>query len=162
MEIPDISTYQMRFAIEEGAWIVMFRSYFPNLLKNQVGKLEKLEEMIWNSSKALDEDYAFYLIELENVTKLWVNPLLEYWLSEHDFGKPRDFAIRLTSSIFSISSYKGINIYDGGLRLFQSKMEDLDTLISQGSKILTKFGIPLSKNRMRPFALIWIFENLKS
>ncbi|MCE7733381.1 MAG: hypothetical protein GPJ54_00795 [Candidatus Heimdallarchaeota archaeon] len=129
MEIPDVPTYQIRFALEEGSWIVLLRIEFPKILRSQLSRLVTLEDTIFKTGKAIDDDCAYYLIELDLISQNWIKPLTQYWKTDHDFSKIIDIGSRLISSIFNTQEERGGEIFAGSIRLMQSKMSILERVL---------------------------------
>ncbi|MHA2028049.1 MAG: hypothetical protein ACW99A_07990 [Candidatus Kariarchaeaceae archaeon] len=125
MQIPDVPTYQIRFALEEGSWIILLRNEFPKLLRSHLIRLVTLEDTIFKTGKAIDDDCAYYLIELDQISKNWIRPFTQYWVNEHEYSKNIDFVIRVISAIFKTNQERGHEIYAGSIRLMQSKISVL-------------------------------------
>ena len=126
--LPDIPTYQFRFALEEGSWIVLLRDYFPKLVNPSFNRLITLEDMIWTSGKAQIDDYAYYLLEIEQVSMNWILPMVNYWIEEHDYGSIKDLAPRIISAAFQKDLNRGKDIFDGTIRLLRAKLQDLSKI----------------------------------
>lgn len=126
MPIPDVPTYQIRFALEEGSWIILLRNEFPKMLRPHLSRLITLEDTIFKTGKAIDDDCAYYLIELDIISRNWIKPLVQYWKNEHDFSKNTDLAIRVISAIFNTQDERGNELFAGSRRLMQSKMGVLE------------------------------------
>ena len=73
MEIPDVPTYQIRFALEEGSWIVLLRVNLFKLIKSNFSRLLSLEEIIFKTGKGIDDDCAYYLIEIDQISRHWIS-----------------------------------------------------------------------------------------
>ncbi|OLS24120.1 MAG: hypothetical protein HeimC2_23940 [Candidatus Heimdallarchaeota archaeon LC_2] len=125
MEIPDVPTYQIRFALEEGSWIVLLRVNLFKLLKSHFSRLLTLEEIIFKTGKGIDDDCAYYLIEIDQISRHWISTYGKYWVSEHEFSKDIDSTIRCISAIYSVHIDRGKDIYSGSIRLMASKMSVL-------------------------------------
>jgi hypothetical protein len=125
MQVPDVPTYQIRFALEEGSWIVLLRNEFPKFLRSQLIRLVTLEDTIFKTGKAIDDDCAYYLIELDQISKNWINPFTQHWVNEHEYSKNIDFVIRVIASIFNTNQERGTEIYAGSIRLMHSKLSVL-------------------------------------
>ncbi len=133
MEIPDVPTYQIRFALEEGSWIVLLRVNLPKLLKTHFSRLMTLEDIIFKTGKGVDDDCAYYLIEINQLSKQWISIFGKLWVAEHDFSKDINYTLRCISSVYSVHADRGRDIYAGSIRLMQSKMP----VLSRVSKIET-------------------------
>lgn len=129
MEIPDVPTYQIRFALEEGSWIVLLRVTLPKLMKSHFSRLMTLEDIIFETGKGVDDDCAYYLIEINQISKQWISTFGKLWVAEHDFSKDINYTIRCISSVYSVHADRGADIYAGSIRLMQSKMPTLSRVV---------------------------------
>ena len=128
IEIPDIPTYKIRFAIEEGSWIVLLRNHFRPLLRDEFNRLLTLEDLIWNSGAAKLDDLSYYVIELQQVGEKWILPIYQLWKSNHDYGKWKDFAPLLIASVHQVIVQRGELMFEGGFRLYRSKLRKLNAI----------------------------------
>lgn len=121
----DIPTYNIRFSIEEGSWIILLRNKFPLITQKIFDRLFLLEDTIYESGKGITEDFAYYILEINELAKNYLHNLFSRWKNDHIGGNTREIAIRIIGSIYQVQFDQAETLLEGGLRVLQSKMSDL-------------------------------------
>ncbi|NHJ38642.1 MAG: hypothetical protein FK731_01320, partial [Asgard group archaeon] len=64
-QLPNVYSFLIRFAIEEGFWIKYLTIDLPNKMKNKISKLMTIDRSLFGDLEGSKEDSALYMIERE-------------------------------------------------------------------------------------------------
>ncbi|MCY3412929.1 MAG: hypothetical protein INQ03_14925 [Candidatus Heimdallarchaeota archaeon] len=162
--LTEIPTYLLSFSLEEGTWIVFFRGYYTRILKNKFDRLLTLESLI-ESGKGQIEDYAYYLLELSQISLNYIIPLFPLWKTDHIDGKFKDLSTRIVSGIYDVSFEGGHALLEGAKRVFNSKLKYLKKInsiseyypwLEEAKNILTKIEKELQLEKLHDDTLAFL------
>ncbi|MEA2071065.1 MAG: hypothetical protein U9O98_07220 [Asgard group archaeon] len=129
--MPDIFTFRVRFAVEEGFWIKYLTLDFPSKLTWDMKKLFALEHSLFGDKEADREDSALYIIERAYVRKKVIEPLIDAWLKDHPRSNYRRAICTIISLMQAKAQEKACYIVDELQEQLRSKVESVQYIISE-------------------------------
>lgn len=128
IELNDIPTYQLSFALEEGSWLIFLRNYYPVSILHKFDRIHVLEEILWETGKGQIEDYSYYLLEMRQLSDTYVRTVVDYWKSEHIEGTIDVIAKRIMAAAYNVPIYQSDRLLDGAIRVLKSKLKDISRI----------------------------------
>jgi hypothetical protein len=105
--LPEIYSYLVRYAFEEGFWIKYLTTDFIRRIKHKLSKLLTLEQSLFGNLKGNPEDSALYIIERSYLVNEFINPILNAWMKDHQRSTNKDAAFSFICGINQKAMEKG-------------------------------------------------------
>ncbi len=138
LKIPfyEVSTYRISFIIDEISWIIFIRKTITELLYKKIDKLYGLDNLIWEIKGHSEDDIVYYLIEMEVILSLYIQPIFQLWKKKHQKGKDRDIFERILVSFYGISISHVKRLVDGSIRLLNARYRTINKFVKENEGIL--------------------------
>ncbi|NHK31547.1 MAG: hypothetical protein FK730_09360 [Asgard group archaeon] len=130
-QLPEVYSFLIRFAIEEGFWIKYLTTDLPSKLKHKMSKLITIDRSLFGDLEGNKEDSALYMIERTFLINEIIRPMLKIWVKEHQRSTYYDAAISNICMMNKKAKEKGEIIITELSNRLQSNIESLKEIISE-------------------------------
>jgi hypothetical protein len=130
-QLPEVYSFLIRFAIEEGFWIKYLTTDLPSKLKPKMSKLITIDRSLFGDLEGNKEDSALYMIERTFLIDEIIRPMLKIWVKEHQRSTYYDAAISNICMMNKKAKEKGKIIIAELCNRLQSNIESLKEIISE-------------------------------
>jgi hypothetical protein len=130
-DLPDIYSFRVRFAIEEGFWIKYLTIDFPQLLLQKMSKLQSLDRSLFGDMRGDKEDAPLYLLERVYLCNEYIRPVLHTWVKEHQRSNYYDAVSSFTVTALRKAYTKAEAIIEELLERLETNLESIATIINE-------------------------------
>ncbi|MBN1329775.1 MAG: hypothetical protein JXA54_09905 [Candidatus Heimdallarchaeota archaeon] len=98
-DLPDIYSFLIRFALEEGFWIKYLTIDFPLKMRQKISKLITLDRALFGDLAGSKEDSALYIMERTFLINEIIIPMIYAWIKDHHRSSFYDAASSIICSM---------------------------------------------------------------
>ncbi|MGC9781472.1 MAG: hypothetical protein HZR80_19690 [Candidatus Heimdallarchaeota archaeon] len=128
-ELPDIYSFCIRFAMEEGFWIKYIANDFSKKMLRKVAKLITLDRSLFGDLAGDMEDSALYIIERYYIINKTIKPVIVSWVKEHQSSSYYEAAKYIVSGMRHKSMKKAKVIIDELYNRLKANIDSLKFII---------------------------------
>ncbi|NHJ49718.1 MAG: hypothetical protein FK733_18145 [Asgard group archaeon] len=128
-QLPEIHTFLIQFALEEGFWIKYITNDFIKKIKHKLSKLHILNRSLFGDLEGNIEDSALFIIERSFLISEFIRPMLHTWIKEHQRSTYYDAALSIICGISRNPMEKGKTIINDLCQKLDANFDSIKEII---------------------------------